>query len=324
MAGRWPKGARAGHRSGGLKTDPSIPDPGGLPDEGWRPPRQPLPWEAPAEGPLPLDGLLQAEEAYPLAPRRARWWTRLAAGVAVIAIGVAAGAAAGFSLAGRSPAGHHTGRRLALGPSPMPSAASTATALQEIAGQDLPEIVIVVAVGAAAEELGTGWPVDSHGDFITNDHVVSQGLTFHVVTSSGAEYPARVVNSDPQLDLAEVQAQGLTEAPLPLDPVPAAMGEPVVVLASQGATGHPPVTVSLVNGLNQRATVNDAEPGQLTSYVDLIRIPAHIFPGNSGGPVLTPQGQVLGIMTLAAKFGVGAFAIPLTEVLPVIRQWAQG
>jgi S1-C subfamily serine protease len=70
--------------------------------------------------------------------------------------------------------------------------------------------------------------------------------------------------------------------------------------------------------------VGDAEPGQLTDYADLIRIPAHIFPGNSGGPVLTAGGQVLGIMTLAAKFGVGAFAIPLQEVLPVIRQWTEG
>ncbi|MDA8395498.1 MAG: hypothetical protein M0T72_09730 [Candidatus Dormibacteraeota bacterium] len=49
-----------------------------------------------------------------------------------------------------------------------------------------------------------------------------------------------------------------------------------------------------------------------------------MFPGNSGGPVLTAQGQVVGIMTLAAKFGVGAFAIPLQEVLPVIRQWTGG
>jgi S1-C subfamily serine protease len=248
----------------------------------------------------------------------------VAAGVAVIAIGLAAGATAGLSLARRTPDGHHVARNLALAPTPTPTAAGTGTALQEIAGQDLPEIVTVVAVGTASEELGTGWPVDSRGDFITNDHVVSQGLSFHVVTSSGAEYPARVVNSDPQLDLAEVQAEGLTESPLPLDTASASMGQAVVVLASQGATGHPPVTVSLVDGLNQRATVGDAEPGQLTNYIDLIRIPAHIFPGNSGGPVLTAQGQVVGIMTLAAKFGVGAFAIPLLEVLPVIRQWTAG
>ncbi len=247
----------------------------------------------------------------------------MAAAVLVVAVGVAAGSAAGLALTGQPRPGH-TGRRISFAPAPSASPASSGVGLQQVAGEDLPEIVTVVAVGAQTEELGTGWPVDGHGDFITNDHVVNEGLSFHVITASGAEYQARVVNSDPQLDLAEVQAIGLEEAPLPIATAPATIGLSVVVLASQGATGHAPVTVSLVNGLNERASVDDAQPGELTDYTDLIRIPAHIFPGNSGGPVLTPQGQVVGILTLAAKNGTGAFAIPLAEVGPVIRQWLQG
>jgi S1-C subfamily serine protease len=195
--------------------------------------------------------------------------------------------------------------------------------LQQIASQDLPDIVTIVAVGAESEELGTGWPIDNQGDFITNDHVVHDGLSFHAVTASGDQFPAIVVNADPSLDLAEVRVVGLSESPFPLASAPAVMGEPVVVLASRGATNHPPMTESAVNGLDEQASVQDAEPGELSNYSDLIRIPARIFPGNSGGPVLTDQGAVVGILTLAAENGSGAFAIPLSEVRSVIEKWLQ-
>lgn len=231
-----------------------------------------------------------------------------------------AGAALGAALS-HNIAAARGARPLQLAQTPLPSPISTAPELQQVAGRDLPGIVTVVAVGSQSEELGTGWPVNAQGDFITNDHVVHEGLSFHVVTASGAEYPATVVNSDPSLDLAEVQVAGLHETPLPIAGSPASLGESVVVLAAQTATGHQPVTMSTVDGLNQRATVGDAQPGELSNYSDLIRLPAHIFPGNSGGPVLTDQGQVVGILTLAAVNGLGAFAIPLAEVNPVIQRW---
>jgi S1-C subfamily serine protease len=195
--------------------------------------------------------------------------------------------------------------------------------LGQVASQDLPEVVTIVAVGAESEELGTAWPIDNRGDFITNDHVVHDGLSFHAVTASGDQFPAVVINTDPSLDLAEVRVVGLTEQPFPMASGPAVMGEPVVVLAAKGATDKPPVTESSINGLDEQASVQDAEPGELSNYSDLIRIPARIFPGNSGGPVLTDKGAVVGILTLAAENGSGAFAIPLSEVHAVIEQWLQ-
>jgi S1-C subfamily serine protease len=196
--------------------------------------------------------------------------------------------------------------------------------LGQIADRDIPEIITIVAVGSESEELGTAWPIDKQGDFITNDHVVHDGLSFHAVTASGDQYPAELINTNPSLDLAELRVVGLSERPLEVATAPAVIGQPVVVLASKGATDHSPVTESAINGLDQQASVQDAEPGEISNYTDLIRIPAKIWPGNSGGPVLTEQGAVIGILTLAAENGSGAFAIPLSEVASVIDQWLQG
>jgi len=202
-----------------------------------------------------------------------------------------------------------------------PTPNDSAQQLDAVAASDLPEIVMVVAVGTTSEELGTAWPLDAAGDFLTNDHVVHMGQSFHVVMASGQQYAAEVINDDPQLDLAEIHVWDLREQPLPIDDALPPVGEPVAVLAAQGATGHSPVTDSRINGLNESATVNDAKPGELSDYTGLIRIPAKIFPGNSGGPMISPQGQVVGILTLAAETGSGAFAIPITQVDQVIQTW---
>lgn len=263
------------------------------------------------------------EAPHPRAGAARRRWRGLLAGL--IIAGMALGAGSLAADLGTAPALVHQGRsephfsNVAGGAPP-----SSAEALARVAAADLPEVVTVVAIGRQSDELGTGWPVDGQGDFITNDHVVHQGISFYAVSQSGTEYPARVVNVDPALDLAEVRVIGLSEAPFAIDPTPAAVGQAVVVLASEGATSHPPITDSVIDGLNERATVAHAAPGELSDYSDLIRIPAQIFPGNSGGPVLTTGGQVVGILTLAAEHGDGAFAIPLTEVEPVIQRWLAG
>lgn len=213
------------------------------------------------------------------------------------------------------------------GSSPTPAATASAgsfQALEAVAASDLPEIVTIVAVGTTSEELGTGWPIDSSGDFITNDHVVRNGQSFHVLLPSGVQFSAEVVNDDPSLDLAEVHAWGFDEAPFTISDSLPAERQSVVVLAAQGATGHSPVTNAEVDGLDQSATVQTAIPGEPSSYSDLIRLGAQIYPGNSGGPVLDAQGQVVGILTLAAESGSSAFAIPTAEVDSVIQSWLKG
>ena len=242
----------------------------------------------------------------------------------VVAMGLLIGSGAALFESSLHHAASPTTRVSPTPSQPTASPTDSAQLLGAVAASDLPEIVMVVAVGTTSEELGTAWPIDDSGDFLTNDHVVHTGESFHVDLASGLEYAAEVINDDPQLDLAEIHVWNLREQPLPIVDTLPPIGEPVVVLAAQGATGHPPVTESKVNGLNETASVSNAKPGELSDYAGLIRIPAKIYPGNSGGPVITPQGQVVGILTLAAQNGIGAFAIPITQIDQEIQSWLAG
>jgi len=290
----------------------------------------PLPWVPRASesslAPPPVASSAPPLVAQPVVGRRRRHPAqRLVSGLLVVAVGLMIGSAAAV-LGPRLNPVHPTNQVRATPPNPSPSATPTNAAqlLGAVAAADLPEIVTVVAVGSASEELGTGWPIDATGDFITNDHVVHGGESLHVLLASGEQYGAEVINDDPGLDLAEVHVFGLRENPLPLYNALPLMGAPVVVLAARGATGEDPVTTSTVDGLDQSATVENAGPGELSSYTGLIRISAKIYPGNSGGPMLTPLGQVVGILTLAAQSGQGAFAIPIAQVDEVIQTWLNG
>ncbi|MGH7643855.1 MAG: S1C family serine protease [Candidatus Dormibacteria bacterium] len=268
------------------------------------------------------------EDAFALAteegPRARHPMQRTVSILVIAAMGILIGSGAAVIGSRLGQPAHQANRTPPSPSAPTPTPTNSAQLLAAIAANDLPEIVMVVALGTTSEELGTGWPIDDSGDFLTNDHVVHNGQSFHVELASGQEYPAQVINDDPGVDLAEIHVLGFREQPFPIyDSLPT-IGQPVVVLASQGATGHPPVSDSKVNGLDESATVSDASPGELSDYSGLIRVPAKIYPGNSGGPMLNSNGQVVGILTLAAETGSGAFAIPITQVDQQIQSWLAG
>ena len=317
----------------GVSTEPDPNAKGDQGESGAGDGRQaPLPWiphapdpsltPPPASPPtpgLPLDEQLSfdAEEGPPARHPMQRTVSILV----VVAMGVLIGSGAVVFESSQNHPVHPVTRPSESAGTPTPTPTNSAQLLAAIAASDLPEIVMVVAIGTTSEELGTGWPLDDSGDFITNDHVVHNGESFHVQLASGQEYPAQVINDDPGLDLAEIHVVGFREQPFPIEDSLPPIGESVVVLASQGATGHAPVTDAKVSGLNESATVSNASPGELSDYSGLIRIPTKIYPGNSGGPVINPQGQVVGILTLAAENGSGAFAIPITQVDQEIQSW---
>ena len=301
-------------RGAPLPWVPHAPDPAVAPPPPIPPPFPPLSGQWRDEPPIEIEERRRAR--HPV--------QRTVSLLVVVALAVLIGSgAAVFESRLHHPAQPTT--RVSPSPSlPTPSPTNTAQQLAGVAASDLPEIVMVVAVGSASEELGTAWPVDDAGDFITNDHVVHTGQSLHVVMASGQQYRAEVINDDPGLDLAEIHVWDLSEQALPVDNALPTVGQAVVVLAAQGATGHSPITDSQVNGLNESATVSDAGPGELSDYTGLIRVPARIFPGNSGGPMINSQGQVVGILTLAAQRGSGAFAIPITQVDQEIQSWLGG
>ncbi len=283
-------------------SDDEEPTPQGL-DAG---PAPPLQWVAGPGGPRAVPG------PSPGPGRRRRGWRRAATAAALILVGASA-ATLGIGLWAASRAGGDQ-------PTGVPSRVALRV-LSRIAAGDLPEVVTVVALGRTTEELGTAWPIDGQGDFVTNDHVVRAGVTVHVLAADQQAYTAVVARADPRRDLALLHVFGLRERPFPLARAAAPVGEPVVVLAAQGATGRPPVTDSRIVGLDEAATVLSAARARPRDYSGLIRMPSRIFPGNSGGPVLTERGQVVGVLTLAARTGTGAFAIPVAVLRRDLGRW---
>jgi len=156
--------------------------------------------------------------------------------------------------------------------------------------------------------MGSGVIVDENGYILTNNHVVAGADEVTVTLASGRDLHATVVGTDPMSDLAVVQVKekGLRAANLG-DSDTLRVGEWVL------AAGNPfglrdTVTAGIVSAKG-RSNVRIAE------YEDFIQTDAAVNPGNSGGPLVDLEGNVVGINTAIASHngdndGVG-FAIPI-------------
>ena len=215
-----------------------------------------------------------------------------------------------------------------------PPAASAPTPappiLTDLGRNDLASVVTVEAElqNGSEESLGTGWIFDSKGDVVTNAHVITGGNALRVTDRANHTHVARLVQSSASLDLAVIRVTGtLAGTPLPIDPsllttVPLA----VITLASSRATGHADMTEERLIGLDASVPLaaSGIQAGQASpqQYNDMLHLTgAQIYQGNSGGPVLDAQGQVIGIVTLASPSAPDAYAIPISRVVTYLRTW---
>ena len=164
---------------------------------------------------------------------------------------------------------------------------------------------------------GSGVIVTADGYIITNNHVVTGADEITVKTTDGKEYPAEVVGTDPQTDLAviKIDAGGLTPAKLG-DSDKVEVGEWVLAVGSPFGLNNT-VTSGIISARG-RANVG------LADYEDFIQTDAAINPGNSGGPLVNLDGEVVGINTAIATrtggyMGIG-FAIPVNMAKSVMDQ----
>jgi serine protease Do len=157
--------------------------------------------------------------------------------------------------------------------------------------------------------VGTGIVMDNQGHILTNDHVVRGAQKLIVTLSNGKkEYPAKLIGGDQRSDLAVVQVTGANIPALTLgDSSKLEVGQWVIAIGNALALpGGPTVTAGVVSALDR--TVQEppiqAANGQTSSagpyLFDAIQTDAPINPGNSGGPLVTLNGDVVGINTLGA------------------------
>jgi S1-C subfamily serine protease len=246
-----------------------------------------------------------------LAP--ARRSTRLLAllGLALLAVAVIAG----VSLAtGRDPS------------SPTARGTAAGTALQGSFVNVVRSVSPSVVQIKDQTGLGSGIVFNSSGDIVTNNHVVAGSTSFTVTTSTGKQYPARLVGAFPPDDIAVIRTSGAALRPasfadsskLQVGDLAIAIGNPLGLRSS--------VSTGIVSAFRQAIP----EPGNVT-LPSVVQTSAAINPGNSGGALVGIDGRVMGIPTLAATDpqlggsapGIG-FALPSNLVTDIAGQIAAG
>lgn len=164
----------------------------------------------------------------------------------------------------------------------------------------LPSVVVVQAETPTAEapeagSLGTGVVIVDTGVILTSLHVVAGSSRIRVVFADGTESEAAVVGTQPENDIAVLQA-----AVIPDDLVPATMadssrlapGDEVFAVGNPFGLVHS-VTAGVVSGLGR----SFASPRAGVELHNLIQFDAAVNPGNSGGPLVDRNGEVVGIVT---------------------------
>lgn len=174
------------------------------------------------------------------------------------------------------------------------------------------------------EGVGTGFIAHEDGYIVTNSHVVGDGSakTIVVQLTDGRELEGIVLWNDASLDLAMVKIDATDLVPVELgDSSKVNIGSYAVAIGNPlGMAFDRSVTQGVISGLNRTITVSSSN-GDSTTMEGLMQTDASINSGNSGGPLLNSEGQVIGINTAKAASGEGlGFAIPIDTVKPVIEE----
>ena len=151
------------------------------------------------------------------------------------------------------------------------------------------------AAGKSQHGLGTGVVVDLAGDILTALHVVDGSTAIKLTFADGSTSGAKILVRQPDHDIAVLQP---TEPPANV--VPATLGNPNAVQIGTEAfiVGNPfglygSLSSGVVSGLGRTFKFPDSD---MTIH-GLIQVDAAVNPGNSGGPLLNRDGQVVGIVT---------------------------
>ncbi|MFI8401978.1 S1C family serine protease [Streptomyces sp. NPDC085463] len=318
----WPSGGHGGNGgNGGHVPPPADPAPAAFP--------------APVPGPR----------------RRAKRGVGLMAAVAIAAAAIGGGTATLVQRLAADPATTSASAPVA-GTNVAARGAGTVAGVAEAVS---PSIVEISAASNSGKSTGSGVIITSDGEIVTNNHVISGASEITVRLDDGKTYPAEVVGTDPDKDLALIKlkgASGLKAASLG-NSKDVKVGDEVVAIGSpEGLTGT--VTSGIVSALDRDVTVaKDEDQGQdqgqgqgrqqydprqgwpfefggqqfngdtgssKTTYKAL-QTDASLNPGNSGGALINMNGEIIGINSAmyspSSSNGSAAGSVGLGFAIPI-------
>ncbi len=217
-----------------------------------------------------------------------------------------------------------------IAPTPTPTAVIIATpSTEDVIDRVLPAVVTIVnqkipTAGGSPRITGSGIVVDVAGYVVTNAHVVADAQTLTVMLADGSVTGAKTVIVDENQDLALLKIEVTT--PLTAvkwgDSNAVRLGQPVLALGSPLGDFPNSVTMGIVSGLQRTLELDGVR------LYGLIQTDAAINQGNSGGPLVNLQGEVVGINTVIIRAddrqsvaeGIG-FAIPASAAKLLSTAW---
>lgn len=162
--------------------------------------------------------------------------------------------------------------------------------------------------------LGSGFFISDDGYLLTNNHVVAEATEIFVTLTDGREFKAKVIGTDERTDVAllKIDAKGM---------VPLVVGDPKALKKGQWvlAIGSPfgldsTVTSGIVSAIGR----------DTGDYLPFIQTDVAVNPGNSGGPLINLNGEVVGINSQIISRSGGfmgiSLAIPIDEAMRVVEQ----
>ncbi len=204
-------------------------------------------------------------------------------------------------------------------------------------GKDSPldiQIPQYVQKGNKYQEVGagSGFIVSEDGLVLTNKHVVSdKNADYTVLTNDGKKYTAKILAIDPAQDLAlaKIQADLPAQAGKKFQPIRLGnsagiqLGQTAIAIGNALGEFRNTVSVGIISGLGR--TVSASGSGGFSETLEgIIQTDAAINAGNSGGPLINLNGEVIGINTAMAQGAENiGFAIPIDRAKKDIEQVAK-
>jgi len=168
-----------------------------------------------------------------------------------------------------------------------------------------------------SEARGSGFIIDADGYVVTNNHVIDGGSKITVKLADGRSFPAKLVGTDKDTDVALLKIDGVRNLPTVAfgDDQHMRVGDWVVAVGNPFGLGGT-VTAGIVSSIGR-----DIGNGP---YTDYLQIDAPINQGNSGGPTFDLRGRVIGMNTAiyspsGGSVGIG-FAIPASTIHMIVDQ----